>query len=97
MKILLTITAFFAGAHCIVHKNLSSTVATPRFTSCQIIDQFDFRAGTESMDNTLVNRVYPFSAASNKNGIYAIPVTTQWPAVAMTYRSVTTLTSMRLT
>ena len=51
-------------------------------------DQFEFREGTESMDIGHVGQqVYSFSLQRATRMVYAIPITTQWPAVAMTYPS----------
>ena len=88
MKILLTITAIFAGSY------LSAQSQYPEFyrgdTTFYFLpdyfDQFDFLAGTESMDIGYVGQqVYSFSLQRATKMVYAIPVTTQWPAVGMSY------------
>jgi hypothetical protein len=49
-------------------------------------DQFDFLAGTESMDVGHVGeRVYTFKLHRATKTVYAVPVSNKYPAVAMTY------------
>ena len=88
MKTLLTITAIVAGAY------LSAQCQYPEFHRgdttfyflTDYFDQFEFMEGTESMDiGHIGEQVYTFSLQRATKTVYAVPVTEQWPAVAMTY------------
>ena len=49
-------------------------------------DQFEFLEGTESMDiGHIGERVYTFKLHRETQTVYAVPVSADYPAVAMTY------------
>ena len=88
MKILLTITAIFAGSY------LSAQSQYPEFYRgdttfyflTDYFDQFEFLEGTESMDiGHIGERVYTFKLHRETQTVYAVPVSADYPAVAITY------------
>ena len=88
MKILLTITAIFAGAYLSAQSQYPEYYRgdTTFYLLPDYFDQFEFLEGTESMDiGHIGKRVYTFMVKRETQMVYAVPITEQWPAVAMTY------------
>ena len=88
MKILLTITAIFVGANLSAQNQYSQFQRgdTTFYFLTDYFDQFQFMEGTESMDIGYVGQqVYSFSLHRATQMVYAVPVSADYPAVAMTY------------
>ena len=86
MKILLTITAIFVGANLSAQNQYSQFQRgdTTFYFLTDYFDQFQFMEGTESMDIGYWSTGVLFSTSATQM-VYAVPVSADYPAVAMTY------------